>query len=363
MAVYIVMLLLSTAFAFLATRLSVSMCSVRLSSGHRISIKQGSIFAFLSFVPLALVSALRVNVGVDYNSYAWIFGAINTTGEQTHVEKGYELLNKTIGAYTTDYTFLFAACAIITMGFFIFTMKEHSAEFTLSVYLFITLGYFFYSMNSIRHFIALSIYLFALRYMKQQKFLPFLAFILLAATFHKIALIAIPLYFLLTRKFKFSYYVIIAIFLAIAAVLNKQILNIIFTFVYQAYKGSVYNVYSFSIFNVLLSGLATFFAIAYYKPLLEKHKGNIILINAAIFMLLFYLFCGWIPTPTRIGHFGTILFVLLFPEAISCEKNKKVRTLYYAIMAVFGLAFMLIMLKDAARPEMQLLPYRSIFSS
>lgn len=363
MTVYIVMLLLSTAFAILATRLCDSVYSVRIKSGYQISIKQGNIFAFMSFLPLALVSALRVNVGVDYNSYAWIFNAINTLGEKTHVEKGYELLNQAVGVYTNDYKAVFFICSVITIGFFVFAIKENSANFAMSIYLFVTLGYFFYAMNSIRHFIALSIYLFAFRYMKKQKFLPFLALILVAACFHKIALIAIPVYFLLTRKFKFSYYVIIAIFLAIAAVLNKQILNIIFSVVYQSYRGSVYNVFTFSVFNVLLSAVACFFAIAYYKPLLEKSKSNIILINAAIFMLLFYLFCGWIPTPTRIGHFGTIFFILLFPEAISLEKNKKVRLFYWIVVSIFAAAFMFIMLADAARPEIQLLPYNSVFSS
>lgn len=360
MPVYIVALVLSVSMAFLSTRLAPAFT---LQLGGRIfTIKRRNIFAFMSFLPLVLVSGLRYNLGVDYNSYAWIFSAITKLNEKTHVEIGYELVNKIIGVFTDNYEVLFMVTSIIILGFFYAAMLKNSAEFYMSVLLFITLGYFFYSMNSVRHFMALAIYLYAFKYMKKQEFAKYLALILLAATMHKIALIAIPLYFVFTQKFKISYYAIIAIFLIIVAVFNKQILNLIFTFVYKSYKNSVYNVYSFSLFNVLLSGVATFFALSYYKPLLKRHKSNIILINAAVFMLLFYLFCGWIPTPTRIGHFGTIYFILLFPEVLACEPNKKVRDFYRIAIILFAIAFLMVMLAGADSPSIGLLPYQSIFS-
>lgn len=362
MLTYIVMMTVTMIFAAMVNYYP-ERYQVKLNQSARvITLHPKNILMVLSVLPMILVSGFRYMVGVDYNSYAWIFGAIVKTNEKTHVEAGYELLNKFVGYFTDDYVWLFVLTSIIIIGFFAVTIKQNSSNIAYSIFLFISLGYFFYSMNSVRHFMALSIYFFAQKYMKKQEFWKFLLFILVAATFHKIALIGIPIYFVFTRKFKFSYYVIIAVFLAIFAVLNKQIMNIIFSFVYTSYKNSVYNVYDFSIFNVILSGIATFFSLAYYKPLLEKHKGNIIYINAAIFMLLFYLTCWWIPTPTRIGHFGTIFFILLFPLAIDCEKNKKVRTFYYVALTLFALLFLVVMLMGASAPTIKLLPYVSIFS-
>ncbi|MEG0692314.1 MAG: EpsG family protein [Oscillospiraceae bacterium] len=362
MLTYFVMIAVTMVFAAMVTYYPETYQVKLDKSAKLITLRPKNILLFLSILPMVLVSGLRYMVGVDYNSYAWIFGAIVKTNEKTHVEAGYELLNKLVGYFTNDFVWLFVLTSAIIICFAAAAIKQNSSNIAYSIFLFISLGYFFYSMNSIRHFMALSIFFFAQKYMKKEEFWKFLMFVLIAASFHKIALIGIPIYFVFTRKFKMSYYVIISIFLVIFAVLNKQIMNIIFSFVYTSYKNSVYNVYDFSIFNVLLSGIATFFAIAYYKPLLQKNKANIIYINAAIFMLLFYLTCWWIPTPTRIGHFGTIFFILLFPEAIACEKNKKVRVFYYVALTLFALLFLIVMLNGAKDPSIGLLPYESVFS-
>lgn len=318
---------------------------------------------FLAFMPLFFISAFRYSVGVDFHSYTWIFNALNITGEETHVETGYIILNKLIGYFTTNPQGLFIVTSMIILLFFAKGIYDNSDNLTLSLYLFITLGYFYYSMISIRHFMALGIYFYAQKYMKKQELIPFLTLILIASSFHKIALITIPLYFILTRRYKFSYFAIIFLMLIVCAVLNQYVLELIFTFVYSAYRNSIYHVYDVSIFNILLSGIATFLSIVYYKPLLKQDKSNIIYINSAFFMLMFYLTCWWIPTPTRIGHFGTIMFIILFPKALSCEKNIKVKQLYYIGITIFAILFMTIMLQGGNSPSMQLLPYQMIFDN
>lgn len=361
MLTYLVMFAVTMVFASIVTYYP-DIYEVKLNNSSKIfRIKTKNILIFFATLPMILVSGFRYMVGVDYNTYAWIFGEINI-GNKTHVEIGYVFLNKIVGYFTHDFIWLFVLTSAIIICFVVAAVKQNSNNFAYSLFLFISLGYYFYSMNSVRHFMALSIYFFAQKYMKKQEFWKFFLLILVAATFHKVALIAIPIYFVFTRKVKFSYYVVIAILLVICAFLNKYIMNIIFSFVYQSYKNSVYNVYDFSIYNVLLSGIASFFAFAYYKPMLQKDKGNIIYINAAFFMLLFYLTCWWIPTPTRIGHFGTILFIILFPKAICCEKNKKVRAFYYVALTMFALLFLLVMLNGAKNPNIGLVPYVSVFS-
>lgn len=364
MAIYYVMLIVTSAFALMSAYAPAQRKVVLEKSGLAFSFFPKRLLFFASFIPLFLVSALRFMIAVDYNSYAWIFSAINQLGEKTHVEIGYELLNRISYFFSTDYAGVFVLSSAIIIFFFGVGIYQNSPVPALSIFLFVTLGYFFYSMNSVRHFMALAIFFFAIRYMKTvsvSSFIKFTALILVAASFHKIALIAIPIYFVFTRKFSMRYYAVIAILLVICAALNKQIMALIFSFVYSAYKGSVYNVYDFSVFNVLLCAMATFFAIAYYKPLLKADKSNIIFINAAIFMLLFYLTCWWIPTPTRIGHFGTVLFILLFPKALACEKNPKVRRLYTVLLIIFAIAFMAVMLIGAQDKAIGLVPYRSIF--
>lgn len=314
----------------------------------------------LSFLPLFVVSAFRYGVGVDFHSYTWIFNALNVTGEATHVELGYIVLNRLIGFFSTNPAWLFIVTTTIILSFFAKGIYDNSDNLPLTLYLFITLGYFFYSMISIRHFMALGIYFYAQKYLKKQDFVTFLMLILIASSFHKIALIAIPIYFVFTQRYKVSHFCMMFFVLIGCAVCNRYVLEAIFTFVYSAYRNSIYHVYDVSIFNILLSAVATFLSIVYYKPLLQQDKGNIIYINSAFFMLMFYLTCWWIPTPTRIGHFGTILFIILFPKAIACEGNPKVQHLYYVGITGLAVAFMYVMLLGGSSESMQLLPYQTI---
>lgn len=360
---YLFMLITTLILAATATRSNEERVFVLQKSGYRIVLKQRRLLYLLAFVPMLVVSGFRYMIGVDYNSYAWIFQAITQSFEKTHVEVGYELLNKAWGFFSTDFVGVFVISSLIILAFFASSIYKESCNRLLSIYLFITLGYFFYSMNSIRHFMALAIFFFASRYMKtvsMSNFIKYAVLILIAASFHKIAFICIPLYFILTTKISLKYYAIFAVLLCVCAIFNKQILNFVFSFVYSSYKGSVYNVYDFSIFNVLLCSVATFLAFIYYRPLLKRDRSNIIYINAAFLMLLFYLTCWWIPTPTRIGHFGTIFFILLFPKAISCEGNPRTRRLLTAALVIFAALFMFVMLEGARNPSVGLVPYRSV---
>lgn len=354
------MLIASLCFVILSQN-AVNTKVFSLSENKLLQLYPKRILYFLAFIPLYIISAFRYGVGVDFYSYTWIFNALNVTGEETHVEIGYIWLNKLIGFFSTNPAWLFIVTTSIILYFFAKAIYENSNNLTLSLFLFVTLGYFFYSMISIRHFMALAIYFYAQKYMKKQQFIPFLMLILIASSFHKIALIAIPVYFLLTHKYKFSYFLIMLLTLIILAVLNKYVLDVIFLFIYSAYKNSIYNIYDVSIFNILLSSVATFLSIVYYKPLLNQDKSNIIYINSAFFMLLFYTTCWWIPTPTRIGHFGTIFFIILFPKAIACEEDKKIQHLYYFGITILAIIFMVIMLLGGKSPSMQLLPYQTIF--
>lgn len=355
------MLITSLGFVMLSQNASLTR-EITLSQTKILQLYPKRTLFFLSFMPLYLISAFRYGVGVDFHSYTWIFNALNVTGEETHVEGLYIALNRLIGFFSTNPAGLFIVTSAIILVFFALGIYENSDNLTLTLFLFITLGYFFYSMISIRHFMALGIYFYAQKFMKRQEFFPFLALILLASGFHKIALIAIPIYFVFTQRYKVSHFAIMFSVLVACAVLNRYVLELIFMFVYSAYRNSIYHIYDVSAFNILLSGVATFMSIVYYKPLLERDRANIVYINSAFFMLMFYLTCWWIPTPTRIGHFGTILFIVLLPKAIACEKNVKLRSLYYVGVTILALAFMSLMLIGGQSPSMQLLPYQTVFN-
>ena len=67
---------------------------------------------FLSCLPMLLVSGLRYNIGIDYGAYKIYFNVINS-GQRTHIEYLYYLINKLMGSHGYSYENLVFLCSFI----------------------------------------------------------------------------------------------------------------------------------------------------------------------------------------------------------------------------------------------------------
>lgn len=356
MIVYLCMTVVSCFFAFLASKNSISHFTI-----GKLRISKAVVYLILASIPLILVSGLRWKTGVDHTNYYYVFYNIRDSLD-THVEIGFKVLCKLILMFTQNLSVLFFVCALITVGFTMVAIKQNSTNLFISAFLYISMGYFYYSMNSIRHFIALSIYLFAFYFLKKRKLLPYVLCIIVAALFHKIALIAIPLYFILNIKFKAYWYGIFAAILITTNLFHRQILDFIYQFVFNFYKSYELENTGYSLLNIGITLALATLALVYRKKLLEKDKTNIIFINSALLGLLFFAFCGWIPVYTRIGQYLTILSLFFIPVIIDCEERPKIKKLYTISILVGFFAFMIVILLNARDPRIALLPYHSVLS-
>ncbi|MEG0894785.1 MAG: EpsG family protein, partial [Oscillospiraceae bacterium] len=92
--------------------------------------------------------------------------------------------------------------------------------------------------------------MFAYYFMRKRKFIPYVLLVLLAASFHKIALIAIPLYFLLNIKYKAYWYGIGAAISLLLAVFHRQILDFIYNYAFTFYKAIEKENTGYSLVNI-----------------------------------------------------------------------------------------------------------------
>lgn len=357
MTVYIIMAAVSCVLAFFAHKL-IAGDTIAIGKFH---IPKNIIFFIAAAIPLVLVSALRWETGVDHLNYYYVFTNVNY-GLDTHVEIGFKLICRLVWLFTMDMAWLFALCTIITISFTFIAIWQSSSNVFISVFLFITMGYYFYSMNSIRHFMALALYLFAFKFIKERKLIKYIVVILLAATFHKIALIALPLYFILNIKYKAYWYGIFSAVLLAFAIFYRQILDFVYKYIFYFYKAIEGEHVGTSIVNVGITLALTILCILYRKKLLERNEKNIILINSAFLGLIFFALCGWIPEYTRIGQYLTILSLFLVPEVLACEENKKIRQIYQVGLLVGFSLYMIVILWNSRIDTIQLIPYSSIFS-
>lgn len=356
MAVYCIMTIITCGFAFMAHKSGEAVLTYK-----KFRISWAAIYLVLAAIPLIAVSGLRWKTGIDHQNYYWVFTNI-LYGLNTHVEIGFKLLCKLILVFTEDMVVMFFVCALITVTFTFLAIKRYSSNVLISIFLYISMGYFYYSMNSIRHYMALSIFLFAFGYLKKRKLIHYVLCILVAACFHKIALIALPLYFVLNIKYKWYWYVILSGFLGAVFITHRQILDFIYRFVFKFYSAIEEQSVGVSYVNIAITLALSVLAFVYTKPLLEKEKTNIILINSAYFGLIFFALCGWIPVYTRIGQYLTMLSLFLVPQIIDCEHNVKVKRIYIVGLFVGFTLFMVIILLNSRDPNIALLPYHSVFS-
>lgn len=321
-------------------------------------VNRASLFMVFAAVPLILVSGLRWGIGVDAQNYFWMFTNIHYN-LPNHAEVGFYLLSQLVWYFTDDMAVLFLLCAVITVTFTALAIRQSSRCMLLSVFLYIGMGYFFYSLNSMRHFMAVAIFLYAYKHLRDRHFWRFAGWILLAASFQKVALIAIPLYLVLNIRWKAYWYGIAAALLAVCTVFHRQLLNLAYRFGFGFYQAIEAETSGWSVVNIAITLGLSVMVFLYRKRLLERN--NIVLMNAAWFAFLYFAFCGWIPEYTRIGQYMTILALFLVPEIIACEDRAFVRKLYfYGVIAGFA-AYMALIIWNAQNPLIGWAPYQSVF--
>lgn len=154
------------------------------------------LFAFLSFIPLTFISAVRYNIGTDYLSYQYIFSL--NADPIISMERGFKYLIRGIRKISTDPRLCFAVISTIIGALNYWFIYKESENPMFSILLYVLTRDYFCSMNSIRQFTAMSIMLLAIPLIRKGGWRWIFVFIItgIAFTFHISVIAAIPLYLL-----------------------------------------------------------------------------------------------------------------------------------------------------------------------
>ena len=164
------------------------------------------IILVFDFILLFVLAVCRdVNVGSDYVTYMTIFSGM-TGGTLADVSKsyfwadgeiGFALIGTLIGTILDDPIWIVCVFYLIVLGGVYRFIKKHSRNVLLSTFLFLTLSFYNMSYNVLRQYLAAVILLKAIDYINKD-FKRFVLVVVLAATFHKTALIFLLVYPVLT---------------------------------------------------------------------------------------------------------------------------------------------------------------------
>jgi transmembrane protein EpsG len=162
---------------------------------------QKKYFLAMPYFLAILLSAFRSNVGVDYHSYTNHFYKI-VNGYYSEFEIGNQIVIRLIDACGggSQVYFIFASVVINVLIYRFINRHCNSLAMSSVLYFFISIFYLA-SFNAIKQYIAISIFLFSIRYIISRDLFKYLILLFFASIFHLSAVLLLPLYFIVNRKF------------------------------------------------------------------------------------------------------------------------------------------------------------------
>lgn len=255
---------------------------------------------------------------------------------RTAYEPGYLIFNKLLGYLGGDYQILLAACALIAIGSAAVWLYRNSDLPVLASVIFTGLPFFLANYSALRQSIALSITLLAYEMIKQRKKLRFILLVLLAASFHRSALIfllAYPVYWLRVSK---TMRVMSLSLPPVVYVLRFPLFRILS----RLFKENAQADYNSAITLFLVLCLVYLFCtlFAHYEDREEQGWCNLFLLAC-----LCQAFGGVYSTAMRVGWYFMPYLALLLPRIIqntererwNCDQ-KNGMIMYLVILACFG---------------------------
>lgn len=311
----------------------------------------------MSCVFLGFFMAVRAqSVGVDTKYYACIYqqfpdilwkdllkARLYPTPRRTwmlDLEPGYRLMNKLLSIYLRSPQWITAANSVLIMALLYLWLRKESPDKMLSIWLYVTLGIYQTQMNVARNAIAILLGYTAFHWIREQKMGPYLLQILLAASFHKSALVFLPLYWLMQKRWNYqkmsACIVLGGVLGVIYPLLGSRLANML------PYVLAKYLRKSNSKLESIMVGViyALLFVFVLYKMTKEERAEleaeepqGLFMITAAL--SLYGLNLGLASAARMAALFGPYLIVLLprMLEHIACERRRAAVTQWVAAAA------------------------------
>lgn len=165
---------------------------------------------------MIIIGGFREDVGFDTSTYTRMFEGmpkissdfIEST-QHRHGEIGFKFLIgilKTMGFEHVQSLFIIIIVTSLILN--LNSFKKYTPYYLISIYLYICLYFFGREMGQIRQALSTAVCFFSIRYIKERNLFKFLISILLATSFHTSSIIMLPFYFIGSKDFKKSTYIV-----------------------------------------------------------------------------------------------------------------------------------------------------------
>lgn len=288
-------------------------------------IKAKTIFFWIIYIYIMVLGFLRKpGFGVDFENYKLMYDEKAMTSlfnlvKDITSDNGFYILiwltSKIVNDFQLFRLFVFA-CSFSLLSYVIYS---DSKNVSLSYLTYLAFGFLGFDFCIMRQSIAGILCFYAFRFIEKKDFKKFFLFVILAMTFHKTAIVFLPLYPLIHNKFKIKPWIIKGSILIFAVLSAKFLLPVILKLYSNDYSsvlktaqgGKLLILYSFLIFAV------------YILKRQINNKGVDILYHCVFGTIVFQATAPYFSELTRITKYFSLLFILLIPNVLYYYKLEK----------------------------------------
>lgn len=148
----------------------------------------------IAVLPLLIISAIRYNVGTDYNKrYVQDYINLGNGFDVTNLEIGFKIIDYICLLFTKDAILLFIVTSIIILSIIFEVIYKKSTNKILSIVIFFFGGYFFGTLNLVRQYLSVALVMLGFQFFtadnKKKKYIGFIICAILAFLMHSSSII------------------------------------------------------------------------------------------------------------------------------------------------------------------------------
>ena len=314
----------------------------------------------ISALILIGIAGLRYETGGDWDAYTQMFANFPSFSRlighpieltQQVVEEGFVLLNAFVKSLGGTVQHLFFIVTSINILLITSALHKYTKYPVVALMCYYGILYFNLEMIYIRQATAVAICFFALQFIKPRKIAPYMLMIVLACTFHRVAALMIPLYFLLDRRIATWVYVTVISVGAVLMLIGVPWIQTIFLTV-AGWLGENYTekaeMYVENAMFAVNRGLSIGFilnllillAVMIFKKRIDALPYGTIMLNMFALSLVLYYYCfELIEVSNRVRLFFFIGVIALLPMVLEVMPLFLERLAGLVVIALYCFSF------------------------
>ena len=309
-------------------------------------------------------------VGPDYESYKFMYDRLN---ENFYKQ---ELLFRWSGyvfrALDFPYSWFYFSLISVYLLFISISFFRYRNFTALNFLIFIVMPYGLIEggFNYIRQNVALGIFYFSLVALSNRRLGKYFLLNIIGALFHKSALILLPLYYCLHKKWKSKtcmiiFFISLSITLLLAIPVIKKSLILLMSI--MPYYGSTYVAFKDGAFvqGLSIKGVASYIyqmvplvLLTYYKERVIFSKLENILFNITFLSLVTLTFAVELRIFLRLEYYFVFAKVFTIPLLLRLCQNKKSRAIWFLVIFCWMTLYLIALYITGV--EKNLIPYQSV---